>query len=703
MKNSEKYTDGTPKDAASEQEGTSCIQFGGFTLDLQRRALLRGEAPVHLTVKPLETLIFLVENRGRTIAKQELLKAVWKDTFVTENNLAQAIREIRRALGDNPEQSRFVQTVARVGYRFVGELRPGRPALLLTRQERSSPIWVFSLLALVMAAIVLVWRAPPQRPPAAPPTRVPILLRSGVISAVKPALSPDGKLLLFVAHRPESPGVLDLYMKDAAGESGAWITQQARASGDLPAFTNDGSTVAFSRYRSGNGNGRLPDVWKVPSAGGPLTLYIHSAIGAGFSRDGRWVAYTKCLPSSRPVWVSPADDPKRYREIAAIGFVPRWSPDGKWIAYTTSNPEGGTGDLWIVRPDNPGMRKNLTSHPQQMYGLTWTADSRALIYASNPRGPFELWRVPITGEPAAQLYADLDDLTSPQVNPEGNLLVFCKGRQVRNLMILEGQFNRPARKVTEDEYHHWPRLSPSGQRLASVLQTRSSEMNYVLSVTNVATGERYRVDDHPVRHPCWLDEQDVAYLKDTATGDTEALRVSFSGGASVPITRFSGRAEWLALDADRRKMAVVLTGADGRQKVVVRQMDRGVDRTVAQGGRYEHLRWLPGGKMLSWSGPERAAGAENAGVWLADPERSAPRQLIEDGYNPVWTADAGAVYYSRIGEYSGLWRFEIASRTATKIRDWRFVGYHDIVGERLIYTQDSNSSQIYSMPLSPGG
>ena len=93
---------------------------------------------------------------------------------------------------------------------------------------------------------------------------------------------------------------------------------------------------------------------------------------------------------------------------------------------------------------------------------------------------------------------------------------------------------------------------------------------------------------------------------------------------------------------------------------------------------------------------------KNAGVWVADPERSAARQLIADGYNPVWTADAGAVYYSRIGEYSGLC-FEIASRTATKIRDWRFVGYHDIVGERLIYTQDSNSSQIYSMPLSPGG
>lgn len=98
------------------------LQFGGFTIDLQRHGLYRGDERIHLTPKPVEALIYLVENRGRTIEKQELLDAIWKDTFVTEDNLVHAVREIRRALEDDKTDPRFVQTVPRQGYRFVGEV-----------------------------------------------------------------------------------------------------------------------------------------------------------------------------------------------------------------------------------------------------------------------------------------------------------------------------------------------------------------------------------------------------------------------------------------------------------------------------------------------------------------------------------------------------------------------------------------------------
>lgn len=98
------------------------FQFGGFTIDLQRHGLYRGEERIHLTAKPLETLIYLVENRGQIVEKQELLEAVWKDTFVTEDNLVHVIGEIRRALADDKDDPRFVQTVPRLGYRFVADV-----------------------------------------------------------------------------------------------------------------------------------------------------------------------------------------------------------------------------------------------------------------------------------------------------------------------------------------------------------------------------------------------------------------------------------------------------------------------------------------------------------------------------------------------------------------------------------------------------
>ena len=98
------------------------LHFGGFTLDLQRHGLYRKGDRLHLTPKPFETLAFLVEHRGRTIGKQKLLDAVWKEAFVTEDTLVKAIREIRRVLEDDKENPRFVQTVPGEGYRFIADV-----------------------------------------------------------------------------------------------------------------------------------------------------------------------------------------------------------------------------------------------------------------------------------------------------------------------------------------------------------------------------------------------------------------------------------------------------------------------------------------------------------------------------------------------------------------------------------------------------
>jgi DNA-binding winged helix-turn-helix (wHTH) protein len=94
--------------------------FGEFSLDAARRTLFRDGQRVHLTSRPLEVLLVLVSRPGELIDKQKLLDAVWRDTAVTEDSLIQAISEIRRTLGEKTGDDRFVQTVPRQGYRFVG-------------------------------------------------------------------------------------------------------------------------------------------------------------------------------------------------------------------------------------------------------------------------------------------------------------------------------------------------------------------------------------------------------------------------------------------------------------------------------------------------------------------------------------------------------------------------------------------------------
>jgi adenylate cyclase len=100
-------------------------EFGEFCVDVTQR-LLRSRAegePVPLTTKAFETLLYLVEHRGELVDKAALMKAVWPNVVVEENNLNQNISALRKALGEVPGEHRFILTVPGRGYRFVAEVK----------------------------------------------------------------------------------------------------------------------------------------------------------------------------------------------------------------------------------------------------------------------------------------------------------------------------------------------------------------------------------------------------------------------------------------------------------------------------------------------------------------------------------------------------------------------------------------------------
>src|SRR6204780_82538 len=98
---------------------SNLYRFGQFVLDSRKRTLARADSPVSLTPKAFDVLLFLAQNPNRLITKQELLEAVWGDTFVEEGNLTQYISHLRKALGDNSEDTRLIVTIARKGYQFT--------------------------------------------------------------------------------------------------------------------------------------------------------------------------------------------------------------------------------------------------------------------------------------------------------------------------------------------------------------------------------------------------------------------------------------------------------------------------------------------------------------------------------------------------------------------------------------------------------
>jgi eukaryotic-like serine/threonine-protein kinase len=113
---------GLGKDREPSLADGDLYRFGQFALDSRKRTLSRAYSPVSLTPKAFDVLFFLVQNPNRLVTKQELLQAVWGDTFVEEGNLTQYISHLRKALDDNSEDTRLIVTIARKGYQFTARV-----------------------------------------------------------------------------------------------------------------------------------------------------------------------------------------------------------------------------------------------------------------------------------------------------------------------------------------------------------------------------------------------------------------------------------------------------------------------------------------------------------------------------------------------------------------------------------------------------
>lgn len=122
-----------------EEKQTLCVvDFGPFRLDESARVLLRRNDIVPLAVKAFEILAYLVRHHGKVISKEALMKHVWPDCFVEENNLSQNVSALRRALSDDPEKPKYIETIPRRGYRFIGEIRE-QPSVNAATPETPAP------------------------------------------------------------------------------------------------------------------------------------------------------------------------------------------------------------------------------------------------------------------------------------------------------------------------------------------------------------------------------------------------------------------------------------------------------------------------------------------------------------------------------------------------------------------------------------
>ncbi|MGH9767561.1 MAG: winged helix-turn-helix domain-containing protein, partial [Blastocatellia bacterium] len=211
-----------------------CYKFGDVRVEPQTFKVWRGGAPLPLEPKAFETLVFLINHRGRLVEKDELLDAIWKDTFVTPNALTRVIARLRRALGDDAKEAKYIETAPTRGYRFIAEVEvkiigASAEAWFVERREGDEsridhnvqpegaaamtrkPAVLFGALALLLIVSLLLWKARTQ-------TDVVGVLKTTQLTTspvmdIYPVFSPDGGAVAYCSLRD---GRFEIFVRQLA-------------------------------------------------------------------------------------------------------------------------------------------------------------------------------------------------------------------------------------------------------------------------------------------------------------------------------------------------------------------------------------------------------------------------------------------------------------------------------------------------------
>src|ERR1700734_2480295 len=272
------------------------IRFDVFVVDPRAGELLKEGRKIKLQEQPFRVLFLLLQKRGEVVTRGELRQGVWPaDTFVDfDHGLNSAVARLREALGDSAEKPRFIETVAKRGYRFIASIQAnkGAPAAAGsgTVPAQMSPtwgkFWIAATICLALVCSASIWalywpRANMQ------PSKIEVVPLIGLRGyQATPAFSPDGTLVAF--RQSDGGSKAGIYAAAVGGEKTVQLTSDM---GDCcPTWAPDSRQIAFSRYSDD-----VLSILTVPALGGmERRLYRGQASmggGLSWSPDGNYVAY----------------------------------------------------------------------------------------------------------------------------------------------------------------------------------------------------------------------------------------------------------------------------------------------------------------------------------------------------------------------------------------------------------------------------
>jgi Tol biopolymer transport system component/DNA-binding winged helix-turn-helix (wHTH) protein len=493
-----------------ETKNGGIVRFSIFELDLRAGELRKHGIRIKLQDQPLQILALLLEKHGELVTRDELRERLWKaDTFVDfDHSLNSAVKKLRQALNDDPDTPRFIETLPRRGYRFIAPVGNGAtiapspalspeplnstgiplPADSSPSQSASPPsspapsaqlhhwkLWAAGAFGFVLALGLVAWFAfRPVRQANLAPIRL-VSLTTYSNGSSKPSFSPDGNEIAYSWEQDKQEGV-DIYIKEIGTERPLQLTHDFGYN-FFPAWSPDGRYIAFSHY---SGGAQPPGIYLVPTLGGPPRKLIELMHSQGckaipsWSPDGKFLIFSDKSSSSAPCTVNQLslEDLK----VRRLSMPPSpsngdgsatYSPDGKTIAFVRNTKD--VEDIYLM-PSVGGEARRLTFDNRLLIGVTWTADSKELVFASNRGGAnYGLWRVSADGGAPERVPVGSDGAFGPTISLKGNRLAYGAGRWNENIWRMPigpaHHGGKPEKLISSADQDEGPQYSPDGKHI----------------------------------------------------------------------------------------------------------------------------------------------------------------------------------------------------------------------------------------------
>jgi Tol biopolymer transport system component/DNA-binding winged helix-turn-helix (wHTH) protein len=591
--------------AVSANSPSRIIRFSTFEVNLHTRELRRRGQRVRLQEQPFQILAALLENPGALVTREDLCRKLWpSDTFVDfDHSLNAAIKRLRDALGESAETPIFIETLARRGYRFIGNVEV--PAATSTVQPRSWQLLslrnaVGAGLAVFALVLFFLYYGHSLRSKAGQPTIIPAVTNVG--EKYTPSISPDGQRLAFAWNGGAGP-YFSLYVKIVGTEELLRLTNQASSIDFNPVWSPDGRYIAFCRILKGQ-----TGIYFIPTLGGAerrvrealwdeqaFTQILPDANRLSWSPDGKLLAFSdRAARDEHPSISLLSLESLEVRRLSSPppskgDFNPAFSPDGRTLAFNRGS--GGFQSIYTV-PVSGGQEQRLASGAAYNWGLAWTADGRDIVFANTGLNSGWLWKMRFGGgEPEPLPYGQ--EGSEPSIR--GNKLVYV--RQTANFNIWSRKLGSLLSSGTPDKFisstrmESGPQFSPDGSKIAfestrsgffEVWMCRSDGSGLVqlthfnshtgtprwspdgqqiafdsgvggnldIYVIDSRGGQPRRLTNEPSHEvvPSWSRDGRWLYFASDRTGDWEVWKMPSAGGPAAQVTHHGGFAAFESPD-----------------------------------------------------------------------------------------------------------------------------------------------------------